>query len=339
MTIGRIPVESAIDAHGLKTVDGEMKLILELARNVASSRATVLICGESGTGKEVLARFIHGNSSRASRRLVAVNCAAIPAELLESELFGYERGAFTGANQTKLGKFELANESTFLLDEISEMPLALQAKLLRVIQEGEVERLGARNPVKVNFRLIATTNRDLAAMVRMGQFREDLFYRLNVIPLTVPALRNRPADIDELARFFLAVSCHINGKSAKRLSDEALLKLRQWNWPGNVRELENVIERAVLLCEGVEIGAREIAINGFRPQEPSSSYELTPGMTIAEAERKLIMRTLEHTGQNRTQAAHLLGISIRTLRNKLHEYRCENLQPVSHLAQEGHIHV
>jgi two-component system, response regulator FlrC len=339
MAIGRIPVESVSDAHGLKTADGEMKRILDLARNVASSRATVLICGESGTGKEVLARFIHANSSRAARRLVAVNCAAIPAELLESELFGYERGAFTGATQTKLGKFELASDSTFLLDEISEMPLALQAKLLRVIQEGEIERLGAKNPVKVNFRLIATTNRDLSAMVRMGQFREDLFYRLNVIPLTIPALRKRPVDIDELAKFFLAVSCHMNGKAARRLSDEALLKLREWNWPGNVRELENVIERAVLLSEGPEIGSEEIEIQGFKPQEPESRYELVPGMTIAEAERRLIMRTLEHTGQNRTHAAHLLGISIRTLRNKLHEYRCENPQQASHPVQEGRIHV
>jgi transcriptional regulator with PAS, ATPase and Fis domain len=339
MAVGRIPVESSLDVHGLKTADGEMKRILELARNVASSRATVLICGESGTGKEVLARFIHANSSRASRRLVAVNCAAIPAELLESELFGYERGAFTGASQAKPGKFELANESTFLLDEISEMPLALQAKLLRVIQEGEIERLGARTPVKVNFRLIATTNRDLSAMVLKGQFREDLFYRLNVIPLTIPSLRNRPSDIDELARFFLAVSCHLNGKSAQTLSDEALVKLRQWKWPGNVRELENVIERAVLLSSGREIGAQEIEISGFRPHEPASSYELVPGMTIADAERRLIMRTLEHTGQNRTQAAHLLGISIRTLRNKLHEYRCENPQPTSHPVQEGRIHV
>lgn len=306
--------------EGLRTADPEMQRILVLAENIASSRATILIQGESGTGKEVLAQFIHSKSPRASRRLVAVNCAAIPSELLESELFGFERGAFTGASQTKLGKFELANDSTFLLDEISELPLLLQAKLLRVIQEGEIERLGARSPVKINVRLIATTNRDLHSMVRTGQFREDLFYRLNVIPLRVPPLRERPRDIEQLGRFFVEVSSHLNGKAPKSLSSEAVLKLRQWNWPGNVRELENVVERAVLMSAGVEIQADEIAIQGFAPRELASQADFSPGMTISEAERRLIMKTLEHTGQNRTKAATLLGISIRTLRNKLHEY-------------------
>jgi transcriptional regulator with PAS, ATPase and Fis domain len=309
----------------LKTADPEMKRLLQLAENVASSRATILICGESGTGKEVIARYIHSKSPRAARRLVAVNCAAIPSELLESELFGFERGAFTGAGQSKPGKFELANESSFLLDEISEMPLLLQAKLLRVIQEGEVERLGAKAPVKVNVRLIATTNRDLTEMVRAGQFREDLFYRLNVIPLKVPALRTRPRDVDLLARFFVDVSAHLNGKVPKRLSEEAIQKLLTWNWPGNVRELENVIERAVLTSKGVEITNEEISISGFELHQPpagsaQSTAEFSPGMTISEAEKRLIMKTLEYTNQNRTRAAHMLGISIRTLRNKLHEY-------------------
>lgn len=314
----------------IQTADPEMKRILKLAENVAASKATVLIHGESGTGKELLARFIHAKSQRAGRRLVAVNCAAVPDGLLESELFGYEKGAFTGAATSKPGKFEMANESTFLLDEISEMPLLLQAKLLRVIQEGEVERLGARQPSKVNVRLVATTNRDLARMVKAGQFREDLYYRLNVLPLRVPPLSRRPKDIELLARFFVEVSGDLNGRRARGFSDEALRKLLAWSWPGNVRELENVIERSVLLAEGEIIEAREILIDGFneamlgRSEEanPDEMTELSiaPGMTLGEAERQLILKTLEFTRQNRTQAAKLLGISIRTLRNKLHEY-------------------
>lgn len=309
------------DANSLKTNDPEMKRILQLAENVAASRATILICGESGTGKECLARFIHSKSPRASRRLVAINCAAIPSELLESELFGYERGAFTGASQSKPGKFELASDSTFLLDEISELPILLQAKLLRVIQESEVERLGGKAPIKVNVRLLATSNRDLQGMVRAGTFREDLYYRLNVIPMQIPPLRSRPRDIDLLGRFFVEVSSHMNGKSAKNLSAAAMEKLKAWKWPGNVRELENVIERAVLMSAGDEISPEDIAINGLEAaQSERARAEFEPGMTISEAERRLIMKTLEYTGQNRTRAAQLLGISIRTLRNKLHEY-------------------
>lgn len=307
-----------VNQEGFRTTDPLMKKIVQLADNVAASRATILISGESGTGKEVLARHIHDKSPRAHRRLIAVNCAAIPAELLESELFGYEKGAFTGAVGSKPGKFELANDSTFLLDEISEMPLLLQAKLLRVLQEGEVERLGAKTPIKVNVRIIATTNRDLLAMTKAGLFREDLFYRLNVVPLLVPALRERPRDIEALSRFFVEVSCHMNGKPLKKFTDSALIKLKQWNWPGNVRELENVIERSVLMSTGDVLASEDILIEGFHPCRRDD--EIAPGMTISEAERRLIMKTLEHTGQNRTQAARLLGISIRTLRNKLHEY-------------------
>lgn len=317
-------IGETFDGDLLKTADPEMKRLIQLAENVAPSRATILIRGESGTGKEMLARFIHSRSPRASRRMVAVNCAAIPSELLESELFGYEKGAFTGAAQAKPGKFELANDSTFLLDEISEMPLLLQAKLLRVIQEGEVERLGAKAPVRINVRLIATTNRDLEEMVRAGQFREDLFYRLNVIPIHVPPLRTRQNDIDLLARFFVEVSAHMNGKRPKRLSDEAMAKLLAWRWPGNVRELENVIERAVLMSPGDVIRPEDILIQGpaleANTSQIQSGNELTPGMTISEAERRLILKTLEYTNQNRTRAAQMLGISIRTLRNKLHEY-------------------
>lgn len=308
----------------IQTADQEMKRILQLAENVAPSKATILICGESGTGKELLARFIHSKSPRASKRFVAVNCAAVPEGLLESELFGYEKGAFTGATQSKPGKFELAHESTFLLDEVSEMPLLLQAKLLRVIQEGEVERLGAKQPTKINVRLLATTNRDLQQMVKEGSFREDLYYRLNVIPLRIPALRERPKDITLLSRFFSEVSSLLNGTKAKSLTEDALTKLHAWNWPGNVRELENVIERSVLLCKEEAISSEQIFINGFEaglvkrvaPQE----LQFQAGLTIAEMEKTLILQTLQHTGNNRTKAAQLLGISIRTLRNKLHEY-------------------
>ena len=314
--------QSGIGSEFVKTADAGMLQILKLAENVAASRATVLICGESGTGKEVVARFIHAKSSRAQKRFVAVNCAAIPAELLESELFGFERGAFTGAVSTKMGKFELAHESTFLLDEVSELPLLLQAKLLRVIQEGEIERLGASKPLKVNMRLIATSNRDLKKMVRDGLFREDLYYRLNVIPLHIPALRERPRDVELLAKFFLDVATHMNARAPKTLTPDAIIKLKQWSWPGNVRELENVIERSVLLCSHTPndsvITAQDIHIQDFKPMSVSERF--SPGMTVSEVERELILKTLEHTQQNRTQAARLLDISIRTLRNKLHEY-------------------
>jgi two-component system response regulator FlrC len=313
------------DARDFVTADPEMRRIVALAQNVATSRATVLLCGESGSGKEVLARFIHGKSPRAKKRFIAVNCAAIPGELLESELFGYERGAFTGAGQSKPGKFELAHEGTFLLDEISELPILLQAKLLRVIQEGEVERLGSKSPVKVNVRLIATTNRDLAAMVKNSQFREDLFYRLNVIPLNIPPLRHRPSDIELLARRILELSRIENGKPDLVFSAAAINKLQCWAWPGNVRELENVIERSVLLAPASILEASEIHIEGFTSLQTKADTQLTPGRTILEVERELIYKTLEHTNQNRTHAARMLGISIRTLRNKLREYGSEGL--------------
>ncbi|MGE3759581.1 MAG: sigma-54 interaction domain-containing protein, partial [Pseudobdellovibrionaceae bacterium] len=294
-----------------------------MAESIAVSRASVLITGESGTGKELLARFIHAKSPRAIKRFVALNCAAIPENLLESELFGYEKGAFTGADQRKIGKFELAHESTFLLDEISEMSLPLQAKLLRVLQEGEIERVGGTAPVRVNVRIIATTNRSLEKMVKDGTFREDLFYRLNVIPLNVPALRMRPLDIELLARHFVAASCEENGIVAKLLSESALSKLKSYAWPGNVRELQNVIERSVLLATGQEVSYEQILLPDTTTQESQSQQSFSPGMTVGEAERLLIMKTLEFTGQNRTRAAEMLGISIRTLRNKLHEYKGE----------------
>lgn len=302
----------------IQVADPKMRKVFEIAESVATSRASVLITGESGTGKELVARYIHAKSPRAVKRFVAINCAAVPEGLLESELFGYERGAFTGADQRKIGKFEQAHESTFLLDEISEMTLPLQAKLLRVLQEGEVERLGGTAPVKVNVRMVATTNRSLEKMVKAGEFREDLYYRLNVIPLQIPALRTRPLDLELFARHFVETSCVENALPLKLMSEAALLKLRAYRWPGNVRELQNVIERSVLLSGGQEITADQILL----PEEADQvSSPLAPGMTVSEAERLLIMKTLEFTEQNRTRAAEMLGISIRTLRNKLAEYR------------------
>lgn len=306
----------------IQTADPKMRQVIQVAENIAPSRATVLITGESGTGKELLARYIHSKSTRGLRRLVAINCAAVPEGLLESELFGYERGAFTGADQRKPGKFEQANESTFLLDEVSELPLLLQAKLLRVLQENEVERLGGQAPIKINVRMIATTNRPLEKMIEEGNFREDLFYRLNVIPLAVPPLRSRPLDIEMLAKYFAELSCVQNSIPAKTLGPSALAKLMSYDWPGNVRELQNVIERSVLLSQHLQVEPEEILIPD-KKLDPVRS--LSPGMTVFEAERLLILKTLEFTGQNRTRAAELLGISIRTLRNKLHEYKATSL--------------
>lgn len=308
------------DFSVIHTSDGKMQQILEMAENVAGSRATILITGESGTGKELLARYIHAKSNRANRPFVALNCAAVPEGLLESELFGYEKGAFTGANQRKPGKFELAHESTFLLDEISELPLLLQAKLLRVIQESEVERLGGQAPVRVNVRLIATTNRSLHEMVEDGLFREDLFYRLNVIPIEIPPLRKRVRDIELLSRLFIEMSAADNGLASKQFSAEALKKLMDWHWPGNIRELQNVIERGVLLSKGSTIEDSDIHLEEAKPLT-TDEKDLKPGMTVSEAERMLILKTLDFTGQNRTKAAQMLGISIRTLRNKINEYK------------------
>jgi len=310
---------SARDFSVIHTADKKMHQVLEMAENIAGSRATVLIQGESGTGKELLARFIHAKSQRANKRFVAINCAAVPEGLLESELFGYEKGAFTGADQTKIGKFEQAQDSTFLLDEISEMPLLLQAKLLRVIQEGEVERVGGKQPIKVNVRLIATTNRSLQDMVQKGQFREDLFYRLNVIPIEIPALRTRFKDIELLSHLFAEMAAAENGVERKTLTQAAMQKLTSWEWPGNVRELQNVMERSLLLAKSNVIDEADIAITS----QPMRTRDkgLKPGMTVSEVEKLLILKTLEFTEQNRTKAAQLLGISIRTLRNKINEYK------------------
>jgi len=298
--------------------DPALRQLLALSRQIAPSEASVLITGESGTGKEVLARYVHRHSRRAAGGFVSVNCAAIPEHLLESELFGHEKGAFTGAAARRIGKFEEADGGTLLLDEISEMEPRLQAKLLRAIQEREIDRLGTPRPVKVDIRLIATSNRELEVEVAAGRFREDLWFRLNVVNLHLPPLRERPADIAPLARHFARKYALSNRLPERPVSATALRHLESHAWRGNVRELENCLHRAVLLATGNEIGPEVIVFQtgpaGVPPAEP------LVGRTVAEVERDLILRTLRHTQGNRTIAAAILGISIRTLRNKLRQY-------------------
>lgn len=315
--------------HAIITNDAVMIRLLEIAEAVAKSDASVLVQGESGTGKELVARLIHTASPRASQAFVAVNCAALPSTLLESELFGHERGAFTGAQARKIGKFELAHGGTLLLDEVSEMELALQAKLLRVLQEREVDRVGGRDPIHVDVRVVATTNRNLEAMIAEGKFRQDLFYRLNVIPLTLPPLRERRGDVKLLVEHFMRQYLKDN---APQIPDAVLRALLGYRWPGNVRELQNAVQRAAILSLGAELqeshffldnAARSVPLAAqveVMPQQEEDRLVIRSGTTVYEMERALIQETLRATSNNRTQAAKLLGISIRTLRNKLHEY-------------------
>ncbi len=314
-TLGKA-IESIISIHQeheIITEDPEMKRILTLAGNLAGSEITVLITGESGTGKELIARFIHRVSKRREGPFVAVNCAAIPDNLLESELFGYEKGAFTGATERKAGKFELASGGTILLDEIGEMPMTLQAKLLRVLQEREIDRIGGKRPVPIDVRVIATTNRDLQKECLEGRFREDLYYRLNVFPIRIPSLRERKGDIPALALHFVKKFSSLSGKRIKGLTDQAIEILRERQWRGNVRELENVIQRATVIASGDMIRPEDLMFDNMdNPQ--------VPGM-IREMEKDLILRTLKEVQGNKTKAAKILGVSVRTIRNKLNEYR------------------
>lgn len=315
----RLVRESSSHSRAIITNDSCFRNILQIATTVARSNASILIQGESGTGKELVARLIHSASTRADGPFVAVNCAALPENLLESEMFGHEKGAFTGALASKIGKFELANGGTILLDEISEMNLGLQAKLLRVLQEREVDRVGGSKPLGIDVRVLATTNRDLSKMVIEGRFREDLFYRINVVPLTLPPLRQRQGDIKLLIEHFVR-KFSIDG--GKRLDGAVLEELKRYNWPGNVRELENACQRAVLLSGEGGLEASHFLLGAISQNvDVVNQYlQLFPGLTVAEAERRLIEETLKATSNNRTKAAELLGISIRTLRNKLHEY-------------------
>jgi DNA-binding NtrC family response regulator len=325
--------EAESDGHGASEGPNEQftgtspafRRLLERARQAAASEADILIEAESGTGKELLARFIHRASPRRVRTFVAVNCAAFPEALLESELFGHVRGAFTGATNAKPGKFELADGGTLLLDEIGEMPLSLQPKLLRVLQEREIDRLGDIRPVRVDVRVIATTNRSLKALVGEGRFRADLYYRLNVVPLSIPPLRGRREDIADLANFFLRKyapkSRSKAGCKQVSISSELLARLEAHDWPGNIRELENFIRRALALSADAVLGPD--AMEESKPQDVTvaASPDLAAaGTSMRDMERQLLEKTLESTGGNRTRAAMMLGISLRTIRNKIREY-------------------
>ncbi|MCB1482796.1 MAG: sigma-54-dependent Fis family transcriptional regulator [Rhodobiaceae bacterium] len=325
----------ADESHALVYRDAAMAGVVKLAEQIAPADASILISGESGTGKEVLAHYVHRKSKRAEKPFISINCAAIPEALLESELFGHEKGAFTGATGRRIGKFEEANGGTLLLDEISEMDVRLQAKLLRAIQERVIDRVGGTRPVPVDIRILATTNRNLAEAVRAGTFREDLLYRLNVVTLKIPALRERPEDVLALAEHFARKYSEANGMPVRPLSAEARRELVRNRWAGNVRELENTIHRAVLLASGDEIGPEALATpdgsSMAAPGDPASHAAMTAeavtrslvGRTVADVERDLILDTLDHCLGNRTHAANILGISIRTLRNKLHQYSGE----------------
>jgi DNA-binding NtrC family response regulator len=322
------PRPAPSESHTLVSADPAMAAVVRRAEQIAWSEASVLIQGESGTGKEILAHHIHRHSRRSNGPFVALNCAAIPEHLLESELFGHERGSFSGAIGRRIGKFEAAQGGTILLDEISEMDTRLQAKLLRALQEREVDRVGGRSPVKINVRVIATTNKDLWAEVGHKTFREDLFFRLNVAPLYLPALRERPADIDALSDYFARKYAFQNGIPVPPFVSAARDRLRGYPWPGNVRELENVIHRAVVLSAGGSVTDSVLDLHlrqsASRPRQQSEAQPLSTSGFVARSlnqmEQDLIIRTLEYTKGNRTHAATILGISIRALRNKLRDY-------------------
>ena len=329
--IGEILSADSMESAQVICKDPAMENLLKLAKQVAPSTASVLITGESGTGKEVIAKYNHANSKRAGEPFIAVNCAAIPENLLESELFGYEKGAFTGAVARRIGKFEEANGGTMLLDEITEMDIRLQAKLLRALQERQIDRIGGIAPVNVDVRILATSNRDMHEAVKDKIFREDLYFRLNVVNIAIPPLRDRKEDILPLSEFFIRKYSDLNALPVKPLSDGAQKKLTAYAWPGNVRELENTIHRAVILSTGNEIKEEAVMLTEMPQPAAQQSSETggtagMVGLTVADVEKNLIIDTLKHTLGNRTHAANILGISIRTLRNKLIQYSDEGTE-------------
>ena len=328
--IGKYELPDSDDGAGVIAIDPASRELFAIAQRVAQTDATVLLTGESGVGKEVVARFIHRHSARKSGPFVAINCAAIPDSLLEATLFGYEKGAFTGAQQAQAGKFEQAQDGTLLLDEVTEMPMGLQAKLLRVLQEREVERVGGKKPVPLNIRIVATSNRDMAEAVAKGVFREDLYYRLNVFPVAIPALRQRREDIVAIARHFVVEHGGRLGRAGVVLSPAAEAALTAHDWPGNVRELENVIQRALILSTGAVIGPEHLML---APRPTAAVAPSAATVVLQEAEKKVdnmkdlerehILRTLAEVGGSRKAAVERLGISERTLRYKLQQYRDE----------------
>ncbi|MSP19069.1 MAG: sigma-54-dependent Fis family transcriptional regulator [Bdellovibrionales bacterium] len=302
----------------LVIADSKMGDVLNLAKRAAKTQSPVLLCGESGSGKELIARYIHDESSRKQKPFISINCAAVPDGLMESELFGHERGAFTGAVTQHLGKFERASGGTLLLDEVSEMSIHLQAKLLRVLQEGEVDRLGGKETVSINCRVISTTNREPKESIARGNFREDLFYRINVIRIDCPPLRHREDAIEALAHEFLTQSSQRQDKKVTTFRTDAMTQLKKNLWPGNIRELQNVIERAVLLCDENKIGSEHLE---SWLKESQIKLEDKPSMRLEDLEKSHILEILNQTDGNRTIAANQLGISGRTLRNKLKLYQ------------------
>ena len=318
----RAQLNQRYDFESMVGESSAMDAVYEQIRKVASSRATVLIRGASGTGKELVARAIHYTGTRSEKPFIKVNCAALSAGLLESELFGHEKGSFTGAHDRKIGRFELADGGTLFLDEVSEISSELQPKLLRALQERECERVGGTHPIQVDARIIATSNRALEEAIEDGQFREDLFFRLNVIPIHLPPLRDRREDIPALMDYFLQRFNQENGCAVEGFSAETSALFLEYDWPGNVRELQNAIERAVVLSSERILEASHFALNGAGrlARHEGSGVNVPIGTTVGQMEKELILRTLEHCGQNRTHAAKMLGISVRTLRNKLKEY-------------------
>jgi DNA-binding NtrC family response regulator len=295
-----------------------MQEIFAAVERVAPTRATVLLAGESGVGKDLIARAIHYRSPRRDRPLVKINCTAIPENLMESELFGYEKGAFTGATSSKPGKFEQADTGTVFLDEIGDVPAAIQVKLLRILQEREFERLGSNVTRHIDVRVIAATNQDLRAALEQGTFREDLYYRLNVVPLNIPPLRDRKQDIPFLANHFIHKLASDSGSRVERITDAGLERLMSYHWPGNVRELENVIERSLVMCSGTQLDAADIRLeNAPRPRPQSENHFLPEGLTLDQYEQDLIREALRRADGNKSQAARLLGLTRNALRYRL----------------------